>query len=451
MMWRFCISLLLLLCVSVAQAGTVISPSTGSVLAVYDTSPSGGFSTVRVWPQSTDKPDEGDASVKGTLAWALARLSSGGELIPQAGTFSITTSLVMSVGNTSLRCASLAATLKLTTNANVPILKLGQTTQRTGLIVENCTFDANYGNNTTGAAILVSDVARSRIMHNDIGFWDSYGVRIDDANAATVEMVLAENFIHDGDGPAVTVVGSTASPTDTRIEQNEITGGASTATSDPVVNITATAGLLFKLNHVYGGSGNGHTDCVLVNHAAGTDAQFVANEIENCQQHGFNITTGAGGLIDSNLIYVVSEATNDTYDAIHLSGNQYVVSNNVIRSGASGGGLINDGIEAASSNNGIFIGNKFAANASSTGVAIRITAGGTNIIGLNYNPTTAANQYVVKSTDLILGNPTMDATSLPAAANGSQVYCSDCTVTNPCAGAGSGAFAKRIAAAWVCN
>ena len=35
--------------------------------------------------------------------------------------------------------------------------------------------------------------------------------------------------------------------------------------------------------------------------------------------------------------------------------------------------------------------------------------------------------------------------------NGNMLYCSDCTVANPCAGSGSGAVAKRIAGAWVCN
>ena len=36
-------------------------------------------------------------------------------------------------------------------------------------------------------------------------------------------------------------------------------------------------------------------------------------------------------------------------------------------------------------------------------------------------------------------------------ANGSQVYCYDCQRTDPCSGGGTGAFAKRINGAWVCN
>ncbi len=34
---------------------------------------------------------------------------------------------------------------------------------------------------------------------------------------------------------------------------------------------------------------------------------------------------------------------------------------------------------------------------------------------------------------------------------GSMIYCSDCTIANPCAGGGNGAIAKRLNGAWVCN
>ncbi len=40
---------------------------------------------------------------------------------------------------------------------------------------------------------------------------------------------------------------------------------------------------------------------------------------------------------------------------------------------------------------------------------------------------------------------------LGAAANGAMIYCSDCTIASPCAGAGNGAIAKRLNGAWVCN
>lgn len=41
--------------------------------------------------------------------------------------------------------------------------------------------------------------------------------------------------------------------------------------------------------------------------------------------------------------------------------------------------------------------------------------------------------------------------NLSARPNGFYEYCSDCTVGSTCAGSGTGAFAKRLAGAWVCN
>lgn len=41
--------------------------------------------------------------------------------------------------------------------------------------------------------------------------------------------------------------------------------------------------------------------------------------------------------------------------------------------------------------------------------------------------------------------------NLGTPANGAFVYCSDCTIASPCAGGGTGALAKRLNGAWVCN
>lgn len=41
--------------------------------------------------------------------------------------------------------------------------------------------------------------------------------------------------------------------------------------------------------------------------------------------------------------------------------------------------------------------------------------------------------------------------SLGTPASGILIYCSDCTIANPCAGGGTGAIAKRLNGVWVCN
>lgn len=50
---------------------------------------------------------------------------------------------------------------------------------------------------------------------------------------------------------------------------------------------------------------------------------------------------------------------------------------------------------------------------------------------------------------IIPGQVTFSALGTPS--NGNIVYCSDCTIANPCASGGTGAIAKRLNGAWICN
>jgi hypothetical protein len=47
--------------------------------------------------------------------------------------------------------------------------------------------------------------------------------------------------------------------------------------------------------------------------------------------------------------------------------------------------------------------------------------------------------------------PTRAFSALGTVTNGLTFYCSDCTIASPCASGGTGAYAKGIAGAWVCN
>lgn len=69
---------------------------------------------------------------------------------------------------------------------------------------------------------------------------------------------------------------------------------------------------------------------------------------------------------------------------------------------------------------------------------------------LNLEPAAGSSVVVNSTRRLILGSDVF-ANLGAGEANGSIVYCSDCTIANPCAGAGTGAVAKRINGAWVCN
>jgi hypothetical protein len=79
-------------------------------------------------------------------------------------------------------------------------------------------------------------------------------------------------------------------------------------------------------------------------------------------------------------------------------------------------------------------------------------------IGINsFNNIKTANIYItgatIAATQGWLPPPIVFANIATAVGlgNGSVVYCSDCTIANPCAGAGTGAIAKRLNGAWVCN
>ena len=63
--------------------------------------------------------------------------------------------------------------------------------------------------------------------------------------------------------------------------------------------------------------------------------------------------------------------------------------------------------------------------------------------------TTVMSTQVV--TPQVVLQPTLFASLGTPAFNGTLVYCADCTIASPCAGSGTGAFAKYLNGTWVCN
>lgn len=87
-----------------------------------------------------------------------------------------------------------------------------------------------------------------------------------------------------------------------------------------------------------------------------------------------------------------------------------------------------------------FVAYKGSGDASSGAFIVRST---------NY-PSTIGNLWYVDYTG-VMHSAGVAFGSLGAPANGSIVYCTDCTIANPCAAGGTGALAKRLGGAWVCN
>lgn len=108
----------------------------------------------------------------------------------------------------------------------------------------------------------------------------------------------------------------------------------------------------------------------------------------------------------------------------------------------------------------------FVTNAGNMIATANVYTGGAGGVGTieaaHLNPATASTPVTLcdsaNASSCTVGRSTVGLTvaatafaSLPAATNGTMIYCNDCTIANPCAGAGTGAIAKRLNGAWVCN
>ena len=103
----------------------------------------------------------------------------------------------------------------------------------------------------------------------------------------------------------------------------------------------------------------------------------------------------------------------------------------------------------AGSNDVTFTASTGTVNGGSNYVLTSIGAGGVLIPDGN----TGAGDYRVIA-DFNPSRITLTATTfanLGTPANGTFVFCSDCTIASPCAGGGTGALAKRLNSVWVCN
>jgi len=87
------------------------------------------------------------------------------------------------------------------------------------------------------------------------------------------------------------------------------------------------------------------------------------------------------------------------------------------------------------------------------GIRMKGDAAATNLKN-NLAGTTIVGQSTTSTVNAPQGSMVYEGTNLAgltAAPNGTMIYCSDCTFANPCAGAGTGAFAKRLNGAWRCD
>jgi len=178
--------------------------------------------------------------------------------------------------------------------------------------------------------------------------------------------------------------------------------------------------------------------------------EITSNTIDGALNGGIVVQhTGTGyvwsGTIANNRIYGNNLAENSS--AIQVSGSvfDWTVSNNNIRCpwtrNAYGIKVEGYGVVTVTGNITIGCSTPIMENVST---ASSVMASG-NLMMWGGSPAATGK--------LLLSDATLDYTSLSglAAANGSIVYCSNCTASAPCAGGGTGAIARRISGAWVCS
>jgi hypothetical protein len=98
----------------------------------------------------------------------------------------------------------------------------------------------------------------------------------------------------------------------------------------------------------------------------------------------------------------------------------------------------------------IFFNSNTSVNGESTGSVNNNVDSGTGTGGTKFGDGAGNVKATIDSAGRVAPGAFTNAT-LGTPANGVVVYCSDCTIANPCAGAGNGAIAKRLNGVWVCN
>lgn len=131
-------------------------------------------------------------------------------------------------------------------------------------------------------------------------------------------------------------------------------------------------------------------------------------------------------------------------------GDRNTLVNNLVDDGTSGRGIYNIFVDLLSADNAT--GNVLTANRSvgAATAGLRLNSAGADATVVNQNVFDSIS--IVTTTNTVMnGAATYTNATLPTVANGSAVYCSDCTFANPCAGSGTGAVAKRLNGAWRCD
>ena len=309
---------------SVYVAATQIH-SGSSLLALEYSNAAGTPVKIEIFPDATAKPDEGNASVAGTVAWAAAQLTGGGEIFVHNGAYTIDTTVTLSAQGTELVCADNKETIFTAANSfNSIMFKLGWAgAQRQGMAIRDCGFNGNLSSNTSGTIVWARDTAYSNIVDNNMEFAGKNALILDATVAGAVNNTIRDNILYECTEECFVIngEGGASNTTDNFVQGNSIGGTLYGDGTKPMVSISGPGSLQWVQNHVWGqASANYHTDCMdfLSNEAQVT---IIGSEIESCSQYGINL--GASSpyqfSITGNLFYDNGAGTTNTYADVDLN------------------------------------------------------------------------------------------------------------------------------------
>jgi hypothetical protein len=287
------------------------------------------------------------------------------------------------------------------------------------------------GIQTFSGALAGNIVASGTVSLNEIygpntSNLNAWGISVGLAGVTNGDVTVAGNTIRDtrgtcieGAGSGITITGNSCDDTD----------GIQIPANSAAIN-----GVVVTSNVLTNGSG---ANSMLAQIGASGSPTFPIRGAIVCNNSVFNVPANRWA------IFFNGNPTGQITDSL--------ICNNVIIGRTAG--MTKNAIEVGQSANVSIKGNTVRDWIGAGTLAISVGAGAvtsTTIAGNTYYNVTAgwADRGTGTIIDEVFPSP---FTSLGSEANGSRIYCQNCTVTNPCAPGGSGALAKRLNGIWVCN
>ena len=326
-----------------------VRASDSRVLAVVHEPRSGVISSIDVYGDSTNKPDEGDADVDGTMQWALDLLTTqntGGQINQRSGDdFNYATPLSATTG---LKGISIIGHVGKNSYYNQPASGTNLTylwdfgvlgTSTDDFRIENCVFYGRGDSGNTSGGVRWNDMTSSYFSKNYMLLFD--GTAVDwksDGGATSALNWMLNNTITQCNGQAFELTG-TGGNVDHRISGNYFNAISGFTSGEYVVQFNARGGgTRFTDNHIHNSFGNGFSssgqglilsgnyfDSMLATYLqiAGdawtvSTSRFFNNGDPGASANGI-IVTGDGSTL-SALTFIEPNSSNRINDCVRISG-----------------------------------------------------------------------------------------------------------------------------------